>query len=44
MFLLAILNRLKSFLMFAINWIHWKVKLLQQVNMPFQQAAMSFMF
>ena len=37
MLLLAILNRLKSFrwyfVMFAINWIYWKVELLQHVNM-----------
>ena len=37
MFLLAILNRLKSFwwyfLTFANNWIYWKVELLQHVNM-----------
>ena len=36
MFLLFILNRLKSFrwyfLMFANNWIYWKVELLQHVN------------
>ena len=37
MFLLALLNRLKGFnwyfLMFANNWICWKVELLQHVNM-----------
>ena len=37
MFLLAIFNRLKSFrwyfLVFAINWIYWKMELLQHVNM-----------
>ena len=37
MLLLATLNRLKSsrwcFLMFANNWIYWKVELLHHVNM-----------
>ena len=37
MLLLAILNKLRSFtwyfLMFADNWIYWKVELLQHVNM-----------
>ena len=40
MLLLAILNRLKSFswyfLMFASNWIYWKVELLQHLNMKQQ--------
>ena len=39
MLLFAILNRFKTFrwyfLMFAINWIYWKVELLQHVNMKF---------